>query len=242
MLYLNASTVVSDPGNGGTSCQDYLGYHNNISLGGGANLSYGVIVDCDPADAGEAIQAGDIESTAAHELMESATDPAGNSWYVDVPTTSDWWEPWEYGEVGDLCEFLPNIVEDNWTFQRIWSNTAAAAGGDPCIPVPAEPGYWNVSPSPGTVQTVAPGQSVQVTLTGWSTTSVAAWPLSWGPDFNGDDFDPSATLSASTLNNGETAILTVTVPAGTGSQKYGTVFVYSDANEDDGWPVTVVTP
>jgi hypothetical protein len=243
MLYLNASTTMNDPDAGlGVLCTDFLGYHSNIGLDGGANIYYAVVGDCDAADAGENVAVADIQSTAAHELMESATDPAGNSWYLDVPSSNDWWEPWEYAEVGDLCAFVPNVTEASWSFQRIWSNLAAQAGNDPCIPAPADAGYWNVSPGSSNVQVVSPGQSVQVTLTGWSSVPVPAWPLTVGPDFFGDDFDPVSNLSATTLQNGQTATLTLTVPAGTGSGLFGTVFVYSDANQDDGWPVTLQTP
>jgi hypothetical protein len=92
------------------------------------------------------------------------------------------------------------------------------------------------------VQVVSPGASVQIVLTGWSTQSVPSWPLTEGPDYLGDDFDPVAHLSATTLNNGETATLTLTVPAGTGSGLFGTVFVYSDAAQQVSWPITLSTP
>lgn len=244
MLYLNSSVQMNDSDGGvGQICVDFLGYHYNFPVGANGQIYYGVVADCDPPDAGEAQAAADVESTAAHELMETMTDPGGYSWYFDVPMSNDWWEAWEYGEVGDLCEFLPNYFENGWSFQRIWSNSAAAAGGDPCVPLATgETAYWNASPPTSQVHTVAAGQTIQIAITGWSTAPVASWPLSQGYDYNGDDFDPVASLSTSTLNNGETATLTLTVPTGTGSGLYGTVFVYSDANQDDGWPVTIVTP
>jgi hypothetical protein len=243
MLYLNASTAMNDPDSGlGVLCTDFSGYHNNVGLDGGANVYYAVVGDCDAADAGEAVAAADVEATAAHELIESATDPTGNSWYLDVPISSSWWEPWEYSEIGDLCTFVPYTLESGWTFQRIWSNQAAAAGRDPCIPAPADAGYWNVSPAPASVQVVSPGQSIQITLTGWSSVPVPSWPLTVGPDVFPDDFDPVASVSELSLANGATATLTLSVPADAGSGLYGTVFVYSDANQDDGWPVTIQTP
>jgi hypothetical protein len=243
MLYLNASVSIDDPDAGlGVLCQDFVGYHSNIGLDAGANIYYAVIGDCDLPDAGEIVAESDVEATAAHELMESMTDPAGNSWYMDVPFTNDWWEPWEYAEVADLCELAAYTTESGWTFQRIWSNTAAAAGGDPCIPATPGAVYWNVSPTPSPVQVVEPGSSIQITVTGWSTGPAAPWPLSTGPDFFGDDFDPIATLSAATIDNGGTVTLTLTVPAGASSGLFGTVFVYSDADQTVSWPVTVETP
>lgn len=121
----------------GLSCQTFLGYHSDFFLSDGTDVAYAVMPRCfDPT-----LSALDVEtSTETHEMAEAASDP--------YPQTAPAYSQadalhleWQYflggSENGDLC----GDASDNAKFpelpyevQRIWSNSAAAAGRDPCQP------------------------------------------------------------------------------------------------------------
>jgi hypothetical protein len=147
--------------------------------------------------------AGDILNTytfvAAHELIEVATDPTPSTGYSFG---------FGQGEVGDLCNV--RTTQDGYAVPTIWSNSAAAAGGDPCVPAVGTP-YVDVDPAPASVNVSAKaGATASVTLTGWSTALVGDWRLQ-ASVVSGRGItaalDPTATDLA---NNGETVKLTVT--------------------------------
>jgi hypothetical protein len=170
----------------------------------------------------------------AHEIMEAATDPE--------PVTNPGWElwtqnaykPWKSSvwneiemidslEIGDPC-ILTRILESGINFQRIFSNTALAAGGDPCVPKLPIP-YFSVTvaPSTGGWFKVTAGEHLDVPLTGWSTGATDDWVV-WaarGSDDVGDTF-PATIQSATTQtvdahvyatsNNGRPLTLQVRIP------------------------------
>ena len=90
----------------------------------------------------------------SHELDEAATNPFVNSQpafgQVDDPHTI--WDIGTFGgEVADMCQ---NNSDSNYTppgstymVQRSWSNAAAKAGTNPCVPVPATGPYFNSYPT-----------------------------------------------------------------------------------------------
>jgi hypothetical protein len=171
-----------------------IGWHDRSPAG----HAYAVILPgCSSA-------AADILNTysfvAAHELIEAATDPAPNSGYSFG---------FGQGEVGDLCNVL--TMQGGYAVPTIWSNSAAAAGGDPCVPATGRT-YVDVDPAPASVSVGAQaGASASVTLTGWSTAQVGDW-LVQASVVSGSSgitaaLDPMAT---DLVNNGETLQLTVT--------------------------------
>jgi len=150
----------------------------------------------------------------AHEIMEAATDPdpvSNPAWEL---WTANTYKPWKSSvwneiemidslEIGDPC-ILTRIVESGFDFQRIFSNAAVAAGGDPCVPSLGIP-YFNVTvdPSSGGWFKVKAGETLDVPLTGWSTGPTADW-IVWaarGQDDVGDTFP--ATISSSTTQTVE---------------------------------------
>ena len=153
------------------------------------------------------------------------TNPA----YVISDTTN----PWHAlgGEVADLCEaVLPQWSEGSYAYiQRVFSNKAAAAGGDPCGP-PVDPFYTTdveaQGLSPETVPEVTAGSQAVFSLTGWSTGQVAAWNVKTG--VYAGTFTPTITSTATTLNNGLTGTLTIGVPASAGSGDYVVIEVGSE--------------
>jgi hypothetical protein len=141
MLHFPPQIAVQGPGSTGLSCVDYCGYHYY-----GSSLIYAVIPDyntggCAPGPVGCNLDAsveccGDrsafdnLTKTAAHELMESITDPQ--------PLAPAWSAILAGGEAADLCNFSrigenaysTVVAQNGQTFQaqRGFSNSAFLAG------------------------------------------------------------------------------------------------------------------
>jgi hypothetical protein len=206
----------------GNSLQGFYGYHYALTHTGGARYAYAVILDDDTG-------IDTTTSTAAHELIEAATDPfsaPNDGWYTD-PALPD---PWYLilGEVGDLCNFDPFEHEAGFVYQRSWSNAAAAAGLNPCIPNEDDV-YESVTADPPTMPHAAKGSTVTFTLTGWSTQEEPDWTIG---TYDADYSDLSSQqmtpmLSTTTINNGRTATLTFKVPLNAQTGKLGGVYVLS---------------
>ena len=199
------------------------GYHYQTSLSSsGRAFAYAVITGCPGASKAELVQA------ISHELIEAATDPsAGDLAYAITDPSS----PWSFigGEVGDLCSFLaPQWTEGGYDgIQRVYSNASAADGRDPCLPSSSP--YYGTSLSPSAAQKVAPGGTATVAVSGWSTAPVPDWGLSAALYIaSPPSFAPTFELSAATLNNGGSAILTISVPAGSSSGSTALGLVYSE--------------
>jgi hypothetical protein len=182
----------------------------------------------------------EVTTTAAHELIESATDPyepaADEGWYVDQALPDPWYLI--AGEVADLCDGEDLIKSGSFTVQRSYSNTAAAAGKNPCVPEDPDDRWNDVSASPATVPTIPAGGTATFTLTGWSTAEVPDWELSeYTADYSDlQDTDMNPTFSAKTINNGKTVTLTLHAPATAKSGQLGGIYVLS-GKQMRPWPV-----
>jgi hypothetical protein len=220
-----ANACGSNPGNG---------YHV-MTTGTGANVAYVVVPSCDPRFSGLLSEVQGMELEAARLLIDTATDPSP----LDQPgfQLNDESNPWSSmgPEVGDLC-WGRLVQEGGYTLQRVWSNAAAAAGEEPCVPVPAGSVPFGVTASPSTLQTITAGVPLTFTVTGWSRAAVADWPIqatSWVGDYAID-----VSLEPATLDNGQTAVLKVTVPFAQASGAYGAVLLRSLGPTDSpAWPV-----
>ncbi len=242
-VYYPSTTQIGNQ-NEGQACIDYLGYHDEFSMtinGTRTNIPYALIPDCGAEPAISPSQ--NTEDTAAHELLEAATDPLPNTnpaWVIE-----DYNNPWSGigGEVGDLCLFQ-SYRYDPYELQSIWSNSAALAGGDPCQPTPNEP-WFGVSTNSNTGLSVTAGQTVIFTVTGWSTAPTA--PFNVAVYNFGSTIDVQPTLSVSELSNGRTGTLTLHIPSTAASQDYAQLFIYAyqtgqTFNYDSEWPVYVYLP
>jgi hypothetical protein len=89
---------------------------------------------------------------------------------------------------------------------------------------------------------VAAGASTTFTLTGFSTAPIPPWSLTAFAGYG--TFVPTLQLSTSTIGNGQTAPIKVTVPSTATSQSYASVFVSSSRGPNDFnyWPVAVAVP
>ncbi len=228
MLYLPGQTVVTIP-QLGASCQSYGGYHSEDDLGP-SRFPYAVLPFCYGDQ-------GFQDVAASHELIEASTDPFPGSApaYVFDDDTS----PWTYypGEVADLCVDY-DLQIDGRDVQRVWSNDAATAGTQPCVPAPAGP-YYNVSPAPGNTLQMYAGQSTTFQLTGWSTGAtagpfgIAFEPLYYASNLAKGFLVPEVTFDHLTLQNGEVANMSVTIPLDTPANSFAPFAVYSGRSDDD---------
>jgi hypothetical protein len=248
LLYLPpGATVVAGEG-ANCGCYALGGAHTALDEQGNA-LAY--VQRCSLSDNDA------VTRLASHEVAEAMTD-TGNGFRLDQPSPPWSGTPWaslQSGgmEVGDLCSGT-FVTEGSWTYQRVWSNSAATAGGDPCVPPLSTP-YFSTSAAPDWVP-VAAGATVGIAVTGWSTGPREDWYvyplLSYPP--SGAFSAQITTASQQTLegvvytsvNNGGTATLSVTVAPGTPSGTWSVVRLVSrSADEVDGthfWPVGVYVP
>ncbi|MBI3542434.1 MAG: hypothetical protein HY075_04055 [Deltaproteobacteria bacterium] len=119
---------------------DFDGYHSSYLDGSsGVMVSYAVIMRC----GGYTID--DETATASHELVEAAADPDGDA-YVGIDSELSVWGTLSFGtELSDMCQdyassyYTPSDI--GFEIQRSWSNRAAAAGQNPCVPSTAS--YFN---------------------------------------------------------------------------------------------------
>jgi hypothetical protein len=185
-------------------------------------------------------------SVASHEIAEIITDAAVSQsqggLFFDAGQ-----DPW-VGEVGDTCNFSLFWQECGFTFVASWSNASAAAGLPPCVPWPSGVRYVNVSPDPAVPLSVSAGDSATITLTGWATAPGTPWRLRVLPDFYArQDFAPTASLEAPTINDGDRVRLTLGVPSGTPPGATATIRVGSVSapgplfeQRSNDWPIRIV--
>jgi hypothetical protein len=200
-----------------------------------------VLPTCTPGNPVLASKLDQVEVSFSHELIEAATDPlVQNSAAWEI---TDGQNAWSYlpGEVGDLCNYQvkrDGPANQYWV-QRIWSNVAAAAEQNPCIPAAASSYYFNVSPNPANIIPLVAGQSFDVQLTGWSTGPVPQWFVTPIPSYA--TFALQASIDKQTMNNGTQAKLSVLAPAGTPSGEFAALDIFSFGADDGSvWPLVFV--
>lgn len=152
--------------------------------------------------------------STSHEVIEAATDPfprTAPAFHTPASSHSGWAAVG--GELADLCS-EPSLytMEGGFGFQRVWSNRVAIGRmNDPCVPAPPSSPYYGVTFSPESYRSVSPGEIVTFTVTGFSFVPVADWAVLVTPPLGAPA--PTATLDATTMNDGTTATLTIHVPA-----------------------------
>ena len=221
-------TVVSD-GFGGTGCQDFDGYHDETSVGS-VTVPYAISCSCHGFD-GKAV--ADLQQRTvniSHELVEAATDPYPNS-NTAYGQTDDADIVWTFatgGEVADMCEFNDDtyVIPPGSTYmvQRSWSNKAAKALTDPCVPLTAKGPYFNTAPvlpdklivsgvsTPGVKIAVGSSKTIDVTLFSEAVTT-GTWKVNaydMGAYLTGSA-DLQLSLDKGTGKNGDTLHLTIKV-------------------------------
>jgi hypothetical protein len=118
-------------------------YHSAVTVGS-IQVPFGVSAGC----------GGDYPVyPVTHELIEASTDPypgaPGAYWEVaDSDYAYPLWTGAYEAEVGDLCQVLDtkSAMLDGSPVTTAWSNAAAAAGHDPCVPNQMNRVYFNSIP------------------------------------------------------------------------------------------------
>lgn len=245
-LFIPSSTAVTDPGTGVSFCTEgATGYHAYATVGT-TDLAYAVNLEC------PSMSAVMVEQTAAHEMIESATDPYDGSGFADGYHGYDAnhlaWDLYTgyNDELADACQawqYAYTQLTGSFPYgvQLSWSNAAARAGHDPCVPSPAGPYHGmtlfpseetsvsaNLSVVGLTTQTsrgfeVTIGKPIQFHVGFFSDAPTAAWTISY--DFPATlatfdtNFNPlgngsgTVMLSQTTGKNGDQATVTVTSTA-----------------------------
>jgi hypothetical protein len=218
---------------------DYSGFHDERN-GAFGRIPIAVVADCAGTPGRDPLQM--LQWTATHELIEAATDPYWSSApaFRFDPTKP---EPWIIvgAELADLCGARTAVI-DGVTAQRVWSNAAAAASRDPCVPAPAASVYFNVSPSPSTVQYVTAGATLQYVLTGWSNAPMDDWTIRAGP--TPGSIAVVTTLNPSVINNGVTSRLMVRIPDDAPHGAIANVEIVSTSRDGQQqvWPLEIQLP
>lgn len=150
-LYYPSSITITQEG--AESCVAFGGYHSNITLDaahGHRHVAYSVVPHCGASSMFDAIEQATVATS--HELLEASTDP----YPMDDPAFSAvglehiaWYLTFGGTELADMCSPYQDAYGTfpglDYTVQRSWSNAAAAASHDPCVPSVGGP-YFNSSP------------------------------------------------------------------------------------------------
>jgi hypothetical protein len=220
-------------------CESFSGYHTE-GAHAAVPFAFAAVGDC-PEYVKSLSEEENVLRTASHELIEAATDPRVHTAPGFIVTDVD--DPWFFlaGEVADICPLSAVVTDGELIAQRYWSNAAASAGQDPCIPASSAP-YFATSASPTSTQYVAAGQSVTFELQGWATEDVGTWKLQALPLLG--TFEPDVALGVDEMQNGGTGTLVVTVPPGTPSKLYSylELFSYQTTDTYQTWPIAIVVP
>jgi hypothetical protein len=221
MLYLPDGVSEADPVTGlNTDCKVRSGIHFTFD----SSNAWAFTQRCGKSTADSPLN--DLTTIASHEIGEAVTDFEADGYRVKPAAPDD--PPWDASawavfdgpghpiENGDLCSGT-RITEAGFVYQRLWSNAAAAAGGDPCVPGLEKP-YYNVSTDTDWY-TIASGGTTSVAITGWSTGTLRDWFVEAAvkeaslPGFTVTASGPTMASGSVSLNDRKTATLIVSAPS-----------------------------
>ncbi len=226
------------------------GHHADLGeLGDG----FAVVPRCQGIFASELEQ---LTLIGSHEIAEAVTDTT-DGWHLFRPPEDPGWRwtasPWlgyngpsnayqPFVENADLCN-ATRVVEGEVAYQRSFSNRAAAAGEDPCVPHLELP-YYGVSTAGDWYQATA-GGSIEIPVDGWSSAPAGDWIVTQrrqngtpGWTFAGRLSGPRTTTVDGTsfqlINDGEQATLEVRIPPGAPIGSWQTFYLTSFRFDADG--------
>jgi hypothetical protein len=265
----NAPTTTIALG-GMVSCIEggFDGYHNFMAVNG-QQVAYSVVMECTapppmpPVPPIDLLQNTTI--TTSHEIFESATDPIPPTGFaLDLNDLNNWgWADIVGVEGADLCVDPFGLEQDEtrdgtYTVQRIWSNSRAAAGVDPCVPAPEGEAYFNASPKTSSFYILDVGASTTFEVDAWSNGPIGDWTLiaqDWSPtptylSFSIAGGQETAGGPQIQAHNGSRVEVTVTLNADPGSlpngEADGSIISFSgDAAYPTAahyWPFVVMSP
>lgn len=234
VIFYPTGTTITDTS--GTSCEAFGAYHFNFALENGAQVVYAVVPRCAMFNGESGLDA--VTSSTSHELIEASTDPEPytSPGYVGVDEDHFLWElVLGNGEVGDMCSFVPDAqvrptepAFSGFLVQRTWSNKAAMALTDPCVPsIAGQAAYFNTVPVASqitfvdqgstypTLGTQIPvGQTATVTLDLFSSGPTGGpwkvYPLDYGEAFMNPKVLDLQIVGMSSGVNGQQVVLQIT--------------------------------
>jgi hypothetical protein len=247
MIYFPSTTTVTL--DGAQSCMQFGGYHNaTTATSNGVTFAYAVIPRCSSDE-------GELTLSASHELIEAATDPFissnPNDPYSGYGSMSSAWDVLSGGEVGDRCfSSLSDPSESEYTesgfvVQRSFSNVAAKANHDPCVPAPSpstQP-YFNVAPRGGDVINLAVGAKTTIEVDAFSDGPMS--PVQFGVQevtqytMGGGSNVLALSADQSELAIGGKANVTVTLNSSPSSGFATFVLVAQSGQKQHFWPIVV---
>ena len=263
ILFIPPGVTVTASGQ--TGCADFGGYHSAVSLAGRAQVAYAVVARCPAGFNGES-ESNSVTAVASHEILEAATDPyytLDEPAWANVDNAALAFGLIFGGEIADLCLVsLPPFYTPPdlpYVVQRVWSNQAARAGHDPCVPPPTsgEPFFQSAPELPAatpiklggnTVQTaglsLAIGQSITIPVDLYSASPTdAPWTLSLLPLSSGSI---KGSFDRDTGVNGDQVHLTLTLETeGRAQGELGleAVGIASELGDRKAiWPILIETP
>jgi len=184
-----------------------------------------------------------VTTATSHELVEAVTDPFPytNGAFQNVDPDHFVWGSTPGGELGDMCEYVglaDQRLVGTFAVQRTWSNAAARAGHDPCVPALTTP-YLGAAPQLDELVTIDLGnqsgvvstKGVQVPLGMSKTVEVALFSDAPADDWTvkatdaatvmGGDAELSFAWDKTTGHNGDKLHLTITrIKAGQGGSEF----------------------
>jgi hypothetical protein len=244
MVYLPAGAIEEWEGVPNPDCTAPSAYHRAFGAGGDAmGVSERCMSKLNTADAATMI--------GSHEIEEAAVDTGRRGWFLQLPEATP---PWQFSvwaedegtgrvETADLCEGTL-IREGAFVYQRIFSNSAAARGGDPCVPALPIP-YYNTTTSDDWIE-AQPGTTLPITVTGWSTGRTDDWvvtslpiassdpALAFGSQTTGNSAISVNNRTYHTINDGKQVVVNVTVPPDAPSGAWAVIALYSFRFGDGG--------
>lgn len=258
VLHFPSTTTVTRNGTE-QSCQSYGAYHDSVTLDqshAAANVAYVVVPRCPAYPGFTAVDT--VTAAASGALLGAVTDP--------YPLADPAWVPYDDdhfvftltggGEVETFCgqdlASFRTLSDLPYLVQRIWSNGAAAANHDPCVPAPGAEVYFNSAPVlPDTALVggtttkavkITAGQSRTIDLDLFSDAATSGpWTVS-AFDYNelqGRTATLSFSLDRTTGKNGD--VLNLTIHAVTASSLGSAFLVKSELNgESHTWVGLVV--
>ena len=162
-VYMSPTTTSFMLG-GSEACGSGVGGYHTETTQGDAGLSaadgivYAIMPHCGM------FKADDLIVSASHEFDEAVTDPLPDfkQAYARFDANHLSFELWNsfQDEVGDACEsygssyFLSSEPAFAYPVQRQWSNAAAIAGHNACVPAADEGPYFNVTVFPADEDTI----------------------------------------------------------------------------------------
>jgi hypothetical protein len=220
---------------GGNCCSDFYGYHNEVKATASVSIAYAIVCECTSPAGDPLTPLENTTTTISHELVEGATDPFpySSTAYSEPDDNDAIWGDATGGEVADMCQYNSdsNYLPPGSTYmvQRSWSNAAAAAGTNPCVPVPMPTPYFDALPvltdtvsiydengnhvsSKGVTIPVGSMQTIDIQLFSTAPTSgpwtVTAYDLN---DYLGNTANTTVSLDKTTGSNGDVLHLTIKV-------------------------------